>query len=216
VELTANQKYLRDEAMAKHKAEMIQINPPTPQFYNLIVWKNPDHGTYRMDFVLYRNCLFVTGDCECAVYRWSQEITWDFLARCDYGYFFGKCDASSTGSRPTEWDSDKADKRIEALFKEYVDDNFTPDSEDEHGLEVFSKKDQAKLNTLYEAKRTLFGSNSSDELISTIGNLDEKIREDVLGSDYYMDFCNIGDVSSLQTWIHWQGLQLALTQLGIK
>lgn len=71
-----------------------------------LVWANPKNGCYRCDYVLYRNCLFVTGDTLDAVFEWSANLTWEFLNRCDIGYAQGKCRCAGGSDRGMVWDSD--------------------------------------------------------------------------------------------------------------
>lgn len=71
-------------------------------------WAKPGTGMYAIRYVIMGPVLMVWGDLDSAVYRWSQAITWQFLASCDLQYFAGKCEASPVGRTFEEYDRDDA------------------------------------------------------------------------------------------------------------
>jgi hypothetical protein len=71
-----------------------------------LFWRNPDSGTYHVQYFLHQNVLFVTGDIGEAVYKWSSPIPeFRWIANCDLDYFAGKCTASESGVGYKEWDA---------------------------------------------------------------------------------------------------------------
>lgn len=73
-----------------------------------LYWGKPGTGMYSIRYVIMGPVLMVWGDLECAVYRWSSPITWEFLAGCDLQYFEGKCEASPKGRDYEDYDRDVA------------------------------------------------------------------------------------------------------------
>lgn len=87
----------------------------------LINWANPQSWNYGCRFIIHRRWLCVVGDIGEAVYEWGNDITLDFLAGLDFGYFHGKCQASPEGRKFEDWDSQVANTtRLERL-KELLD-----------------------------------------------------------------------------------------------
>lgn len=96
---------------AQHEATFGEYIPecarslPTPE---TLYWAKPGTGCYSIRYTIQGPVLMVWGDLECAVYRWSSPITWEFLAGCDLQYFEGKCEASPKGRDYEEYDHDLA------------------------------------------------------------------------------------------------------------
>lgn len=67
-------------------------------------WRKPDSWHCAIRYVIQGPVLFVWGDLEAAVYRWSSNISFDFLAGCDLQYFEGKCEASPKGRDYRDFD----------------------------------------------------------------------------------------------------------------
>jgi len=89
-----------------------------------LVWAHPGTTIYRVDYILYRNTLFVSGDLGAAVYRWGgTAITLEWIAtECSLDYFAGKCEASETGREFTEWDSRVAADYVRDYLRECGDE----------------------------------------------------------------------------------------------
>lgn len=75
-------------------------------------WAKPGTSVYLVNYYIHRNTLMVTGDIGDAVFWWSQEITFEWLASLGTQYFIGKCQASETGCEFYEWDGDHMLKRV--------------------------------------------------------------------------------------------------------
>jgi hypothetical protein len=98
----------------KHVVFRQTTDDPTP----LMIWRAPDTGICLIQYIIYGGALFVSGDLGSAVYRWSDKLTFDWLAGLDLSYFAGKCEASETGRTYKEWDEAVA----KWAFDDYVDD----------------------------------------------------------------------------------------------
>lgn len=77
-----------------------------------VLWRKPDTGIYMVRYHIYRNRLIVTGDIGSAVYVWSENVSWNFLANCSIDYFAGKCIASEYGLWGKTWNSECAEQRV--------------------------------------------------------------------------------------------------------
>lgn len=82
-------------------------------------WKKPGTGIFGVRYIIDQNILFVSGDLGFAVYRWSERITWDFLAGCDLDYFSSKCEASENGKMYIEFSQTLLIKQMEERIREY-------------------------------------------------------------------------------------------------
>jgi hypothetical protein len=69
--------------------------------------------------------LTVLGDIGEAVYEWGQDISLEFLASLDFGYFHGKCQASESGRDFDIWDVDKAIVQLRGDDEKNVDTKTT-------------------------------------------------------------------------------------------
>ena len=71
-------------------------------------WKNPESSTYAIWYVRQFGTLMVFGDCYEATYMWSYQhnISLEWMAGLNEGYFLGKCRASQHGRDPTVFDYD--------------------------------------------------------------------------------------------------------------
>lgn len=56
--------------------------------------------------------LFVSGDFGRAAYSWGDKIDLEWIAHTDFGYFHGKCKASSEGDNFCIWNGDIALERV--------------------------------------------------------------------------------------------------------
>lgn len=92
-----------------------------PQSDSILKWRRPGTSIYAMTFLIERRHLIVIGDVGDAVYEWSQQLTWPFLARLDLGYFASKCRASPYGASFRTWYPECAKRRIHE-FVELADE----------------------------------------------------------------------------------------------
>lgn len=84
----------------------------------MIDWRKPSTGIFAVRYVIDRNILHVTGDIGHAIFRWSEGVSFDWLADCGLSYFAEKCEASVHGRRFQRWDSDVAATEINRIAKD--------------------------------------------------------------------------------------------------
>lgn len=67
--------------------------------------------------------LVVVGDLGDAIYRWSEAVTFPWIANCSLDYFHGKAVASAGGRTGDwyDWDADQALKRCQEFLREQSD-----------------------------------------------------------------------------------------------
>jgi len=66
--------------------------------------------------------LVVTGDMGSAVYQWSQQFSFEWLAGLEADYFIGKCQASEEGVPFKDWDFELAEMRFKEFRKQLAPD----------------------------------------------------------------------------------------------
>lgn len=71
----------------------------------LINWQKPGTWNYGCRFIIHRRWLIVVGDIGEATFEWSEDLTLEFLAGIDFGYFLSKCRASEHGRKFEQWDA---------------------------------------------------------------------------------------------------------------
>lgn len=141
VELTSDE--IRDWFL-KHIAKFSTYRNEQDERIEFLFWTRPDSSIYRIRYMIYHNLLFVSGDVGEAIYRWSSEISFSWLAGLDYSYFSGKCQASEVGRDYISWDQDKAVKNLKDYLREQIIDEIdTGEIEDNliSALEEELKKD---------------------------------------------------------------------------
>lgn len=95
-----------------------------------LAWKKPDSQNCAIWYVIQGGTLMVWGDLESAVYRWSGEISWKFLAGCGLDYFESKCEASPKGRDYEDYDNRRAVADFEEwLTREAEESEKVPDAE---------------------------------------------------------------------------------------
>jgi len=80
----------------------------------IISWQATASWNYGCRFIIHRQWLLVVGDIGEATFQWSEDITLEFLASLDFGYFLSKCQASPHGKKFEAWDGDVAYTNIDA------------------------------------------------------------------------------------------------------
>lgn len=181
------QERCRTEWFKNHKARKeLELN------HNLIIdWSNPESWNYGCRFIIHRRWLTVVGDIGEAVYEWGQDLSLNFLARIDLGYFLGKCQASEDGRKFHLWDSEEAISSINYYLTEYPDEGPLQD-----GLKhILSQVDKhANKYDFEEALRSVYNDYAVDsDVISAIRDSGEQPHPRAIG--------------------HFVGLQMAIEQL---
>lgn len=160
----------------------------------VIRFVNPKSWNYGCHFIIHRRWLTVVGDIGEATYEWSGDLTLNFLAGLDFGYFHSKCVASEVGKRFNDWD----DKIAKAYVKDRIADIKATDLEDR------CRDDATEL-----------------EILEDLGD-DGKEEYDKAGHDYYdatgdgegaSGIAQYGEVPSGRCIGHFEALKLAIAQL---
>ncbi len=188
----------REQSFKNHAAESLLPGGVEQTSKTIIInWQNPGSWNYGCRFLIHRRWLCVVGDIGEATYEWSQDLTLEFLASLDFGYFAGKCRASEHGSKYESWDVDVAEACRLDRVKELL---ATPD--DEH-------------------------HDSFDEEIDALRGMERPCREDChdAGESLYKDtgdcdtassIADLGTVPDGRCIGHFVGLQMAIAQLKAK
>ena len=87
-----------------------------------LVWSRPHSSNSRVHYHIHGNLLTVWGDLGFAMYAWSQEISWVFLAGLNLDYFAGKCEASEVGRGFETWVEEEAKQHLTALCVNWRDE----------------------------------------------------------------------------------------------
>lgn len=171
-----------------HKATFKTFSCAGFKDMEVLYWKDPDSWNYSTTYIIDRSTLTVHGDIGEAVYRWRQEITWEFLAGCDLDYFVGKCQASETGRQFQIWDEDEC----LAAAKQYLKD--TGVSKDHEEI-----LDYAKDYMYFQNEWAQFVYNDTD-----------------YGKYFLDDDCSLMSVGwdvHPRAVGHWLGIKMAIEQL---
>lgn len=155
----------------------------------MLLWNKPGSSIYSVRYIVNRNTLFVGGDLGHAVYRWSDNVTINWLASCDLHYFMGKFEGLDCGSRPNQWDP----KRVEHYMKEWLEEDDGENRKrigwDETDLELWPSM-----------------TYSEDEWVRFIGQEGNRM---LIDDEAY----KWGQGLNLRCVAHWLGLKLAVEQL---
>lgn len=178
----------RTRWFSDHRATLIQ-NPDV----TIINWSRQGDWTYGCRFLIHRRWLTVVGDIGEAVYAWGQDVSMEFLAGLDFGYFHSKCEASETGRQFEQWAGDVAYTNIQHWLAQMdADCPPNPDEDPLERLRTISKNHPR--DEVEEAVRETFND----------GGLDSEDASMLYGSGLVPNCRCIG---------HFVGLKLALTHL---
>lgn len=153
-----------------------------------LIWAKPNTGIYRVDYHCHGRYLIVVGDIGDAVFAWSQNVDWDFLASCSLDYFLSKCQASPSGRDFYQWSGD----HMRAILADHLTD-------DEDG-------GTAKLTAAIE-DGAHYHIDDEQEWYAWV-----KDNTEHLGSDYGEWIMN-GRIASVHAVGIFEGLKLAVAQL---
>ena len=189
----------RDKWFKDHKANLTSQIPnlfeATWQYALVLRFANPKSWNYGCHFIIHRRWLTVVGDIGEATYEWSQDISLNFLASLDFGYFFGKCVASESGRKFTDWNAKIGDA--------YVKDRIAE-------IKAMDPEDQGK-----DDKKEL-------EVLEDLGVGGDKNDYDSVAREYYdatgdgegaSAIAEYGEVPSGRCIGHYVGLNMAIEQL---
>ncbi len=169
-----------------------------------LLWKEPDTGICRIEYLLKDGLLIVTGDLGHAIYWWSDpRCSFEWLSKTGLGYFSSKCEASEAGRRYSEWDPKAVEQWIEEKEKDLLADYA---EDDEKGVMAAWK----------ELKEHLEGSGDSQaDWHEALANYhDPEGREKALGDEWY-EGLDAGKTTHARCYLHWKGIQMAMAQLEL-
>lgn len=111
---------IHDEQMEKifanHIATVKQLDDDT----QILTWKEQGTRFYELDYVFYRNMVFITGDLRDAVFNCTWQPRWDTeWDKMSLSYFAEKMTAHKGGEYT--WDSDDAVEDLKSEYKEYFE-----------------------------------------------------------------------------------------------
>ena len=94
------------------------LNTPDIKVFD---FKKPDNNNLYQRWIIDRGTLIVQYDCWDAIYRWNNSnISLQFLAKCDLGYFSSKCVADKDGSKQTVFDSEYASNYLKEIAADRI------------------------------------------------------------------------------------------------
>ena len=105
----------------EHIAEWFKDHIVRESSPNVIVFGKPASSDCLLRFRVDGPYLIVTGDLGDAIYRWSERVTFPWLAGLDLHYFKSKCQASEVGRRFDEWDEEAARDRMKNWLEQCPD-----------------------------------------------------------------------------------------------
>lgn len=95
-----------------------------------IIFSQPGHSNYYVEFISYRGILVVTGDLYDAIYEVSCPQTMSWWAGVNADYLNGKMRGPDGYSKEREvWDHEAAEKGIKRLYAELVKETRESDEE---------------------------------------------------------------------------------------
>lgn len=177
---------------AEHVATFTEHVPEGDKAWPLstLIWAKPDSGQFAIRYVIMGPVLMVWGDLECAVYRWSSHVTWDFLAGCDLQYFEGKCEASPKGRDYEDYDPDMALTDFNDAIKQRVEEGY----------------DAPNASAVEEGRQAIrYGTDEWHEWMRSDGHR-------VFGSDWYEYLPGLGKEIALTCAAHLAGIKMAVAQ----
>lgn len=132
------------EKFKNHVADLKILDENT----QTLTWKEPGTRAYHIDFVFFKNTLFVTGDLRSAVFNTTWATSWDCMNgwRIGLDYFASKLDTITYGKY--SWDDKVAKERLKSHYRYYFDE-LTDEEFDEiiEFLEVIDIEDEIDFNS---------------------------------------------------------------------
>ncbi len=173
-------------------AEWFKDHQPVYKNYGEIehlIWQRPGTSYYAIHYTCLTSLgtLFVMGDLGEAVYRWSGDVSLEWISKCDLSYFSGKCCASEMGRQYLDWSEEIAKKRIHEHFT---------DDQDCKGYKAYL--DSYFPNTIH----------SKEEFTQCLSDSGAGDPYDIFGDDWYW-VGGAGEVISIRCHAHLVGLRMA-------
>lgn len=174
----------------------------------ILNWKKPNSNIYSIQYIIYKNCLYVTGDVSSAVYSFTGNQEWESIASCSLDYFAKKCVASDNGIHNSQWYNEKCMK----TFYEYVDSLCENINEEYHKLNEEEKNNiRQKLLEDYDGGFDAF----EEEALSS------SVHPDYWGHFMQENYMFFGDSCYEKDWgldvsvtciSHWLGIIMAISK----
>jgi hypothetical protein len=192
--IDAQKRDCREHWFKDHKATRISVVNGA-DFPQIIDWSKPGTWTYGCRFIIYRRWLCVVGDIGEATFEWSEDLTLDFLAQIDFGYFLSKCRASPSGKDFDQWDIDVLElyrvERLAELKQRAGTDDEAEEDKDE--LDVLENNSRCVKDWWESAVRDYYDATGDAE-----------------GASSLMDYGKVPSVHAIGIFV---GLQMAIAQL---
>lgn len=190
--ITQQSERCRKEWFKDHRAK---LTTPSVEI-SVLNWANPKSWNYGCRFIIHRHWLCIVGDIGEATFGWSEDLTLEFLAQIDFGYFLSKCRASPEGRRFEQWDADVLELyRLERLSE----------LKQRAGTDDEAEEDKAELEVLENNSNC-----AKDEWDSAVRDYYDETG-DAEGASSLASF---GDVPSCHAIGMFVGLQMAIAQLN--
>lgn len=121
------------EWFKNHKATVVNLSDDV----QILTWAEPGTIFYKIDYLFYKNMIYITGDLRDAVFNTTWYPKWDTnWLKTELSYFAEKISATDYGKY--EWDSEVA---IEIIKEHYTD--------------FFDELSEEELNEMFEEIETL-------------------------------------------------------------
>lgn len=160
------------EWFSSHSAQFLDLSHQDASV-KILKWKKPNSSLYSITYIIYNNVLFVSGDMSFAVYRWSTDLNWDFLASCDPTYFASKCEASDAGVGNKQWYEEKCVKQLELLLDNLGQAYYDKNVSDDHETWVMIAKEEKEKHINYALQEKILRNEnrqSSEKEIELLKN----------------------------------------------
>ena len=185
----------KDHAIRDHQVIFKQGTPYT----EIMTWGNKNGSSNcRIDYILRNGSLCVYGDLGSAVYRWyNDKLTLEWIAGCNFGYFYGKNEAGENGARASDWDSDLAEREIKTHIREYMQDGSIPTT---YYKDEYEAKDELK-----SLLRACGNKNEFDAYL-----ISEQPDIAVNDDDWWEWLPSVGNIAPIRPRMHLIGLKMAV------
>ena len=115
--------WFQDHVASLHSASIgpnTQGKPPARSSMQFLKWAKPGSSIYSVYYIIYGPNLMVFGDVDSSVYRWPQDISFEFLGKCHYTYFAKKCESSEIGRRGEQWFEERCKEQLKNHLSEHA------------------------------------------------------------------------------------------------
>lgn len=108
-----------------HESQNFNRHRATRVTENEIEFKEPGTFHYRVNYLLKKDLLIVSGDLGYAIYGFSlvgesEKFTLERIAKMDVQYFHGKCICCNCGDKFMVWDAALAKEKFEQFIKDHA------------------------------------------------------------------------------------------------